>query len=111
MCRGQGAGIFLGLALGIEHQHVPGSDGAAFAAILRLVLAGKQIVLPGNLLGAAFPTALLGFEDEGTFAVEIDAPSTVAVVAMVGYRAFENIIISFVGRVGGVRLRQIERGA
>jgi hypothetical protein len=64
MRRRQRAGIFFRLPLGIDHQDVPGAAGAWLAALGCIGLGGEEIVLPGDGLVAALPSALFGFEDE-----------------------------------------------
>jgi hypothetical protein len=105
----QRAGIFLGLPLGIKHQHVPGAACASAAAIAGVFFRGEQIVLPGNFLRAALPAALLGFQNKGVLAVQIDAADGVAFVAMARHHALEYVVITLMTGLRGIGPWQVER--
>ena len=111
MRRRQRAGIFLGLPLGIDHQYVPSAAGARLATLRRVGFGRKHIALSGDGLVAALPAALLGFEDEGAFAIEVDPADGVAIVAMMGYDSLEDIIVAFARGARRIGMRQAEQVA
>ena len=108
MRRRQRAGVFFRLALGVEHQHVPGAIGAASAARVFRDVGGEQVVLTGDLL-AALQAALLGLENKAVLLVEVDPPVRVAFVPVLPDGAFEDIVVVFVGGVGRIGRRQSQQ--
>ena len=108
MRRRQRAGIFLRLPLGIDHQDVPGAARSRLATLRRIGFRGEEIALPGDGLVAALPAALFGFKNERSLAVKVYSADGVAVVAMVGHDALEDIIVAFTRNASRVGMGQVE---
>jgi hypothetical protein len=100
----QGSGIFFRLPLGVEHQHVPRAIRAAPAARFLGYLSGEQIVLAGDLFDT-FQAALLGFENEAVFLVEVDPTVRIAFVPVLGDGPLEHVVVMIVCGVGGIGRR------
>ena len=65
----------------------------------------KRSFWPGTLLGA-LQAALLRLQNEAVLPVEVDPPLRIAFVAVLLDRAFEDVIVVFVGSIGGIRRRE-----
>ena len=105
---GEGAGVGFGLAAGVLHEDVPGAAGAAAAAA-----GGFGGGDEGELFGEGFVAAglagLLGFEDEGVAFVKVDAAGGGGAVGLFEVdAAFEDVVVVFIGFVGGLGLREVE---
>ena len=107
MRRRQRLGIVLGLAPGVEHQHVPGAVGAAPSA--RPGRLGEGRGAPGGqqFLRLPLPAALLRLQHEGALLVEVD-PSGGVPARTVGkaHRVLEAIADR--GAIAGRRLRRLD---
>ena len=100
--------IVLRLPAGVHHQHVPGPVGTATAA--RAATTGRQagqLLLQQHLLGLPLGPALLRFEHEGRFLVEVDAADRARTVI----RRETHRILEAIGhglRIAGRRLRTLD---
>ncbi len=98
--RGQAAGIAFRLPPCVHQQHVPRSPRVPPPESLRLA---EQVHVVGEFLAAALLPALLGFENEATLLVEIDAArGECAVAVRLLHDPFEDVIVFF--RRGGGRV-------
>ncbi len=106
----QGAGVGFGLPAGAEHGAVPrpgAAHGGALLAGARL-LAGrpKEGEQPPGLLGLLSLGALLGLQDEGAAAVQVDEAGAGGAVAVAeGDAALEDVGVVGVVRDGGIGVR------
>jgi len=94
---------------GRAHQIIPVTASAATGSPPGYLASAPRPA--GGVLGIAH-AALLGFEDEGVAAVEIDPRRrAAATLAAADHGPLEDIVVALMGCVGGVWFRQVERAA
>jgi hypothetical protein len=104
----QGAGVLLGLPLGVEHEHVPGAACPAASARFVRRRRRKRVLLAGDRLCAALQPALLRLQHKGVLFVKVDAADGFAAVLVLRDDALEDVVVALMGCVGGVGLLEAE---
>ncbi|MDB5626720.1 MAG: hypothetical protein JWR73_2522 [Tardiphaga sp.] len=100
--------IILRLPFRVEHQHIPGAVGAAFAAGR---VRKQKISLSRRFFLSAAIATLLRLEDKTVFLVEIDAAQRVAIIVMAGHEPLEHVIVALMGRAGRLWARHLDHVA